>query len=719
MHLFRLARGLLLGALGFVVCACGDQPWNSPYPGTQVDESIYYSSFAERPKHLDPVSSYSENEALFNAQIYEPVVQYHFLKRPYELIPLTGVKVPRAQYFDAAGARLPDDAPVDEVATVVYRIAIRPGIQFQPHPAFARSADGDLLYGALSEESLAGVHTLSDFTETGTRELIADDYVYQIKRLAHPRIHSPVAGFMGRYIVGLNELQSELKKKSDDDTGYIDLREESLAGVTVIDRYTYEIRLSEKYPQFVYWLAMPFFAPIPWEADRFYAQPGMKERNITLDWYPVGTGPYMLTENNPNRRMVLRRNPNFRGEPYPETGAPGDEQGAWLADAGRTMPFIDAAIYSLEKEAIPGWTKFLQGYYDSSGIVSDSFDQAIQFSAEGDAELTEEMQARDIRLATAVQASTSYMGFNMTDPTIGGDSERARLLRRAISIAVDYEELISIFANGRGLPAQGPIPPGIFGHLDGEAGINPYVYEWRGGQPRRRGIDEARALLAEAGYPNGRDATSGEPLTLYFEAIASGPGSKSILNWYRKQFEKLGIQLVIRTTDYNRFQEKVRTGTAQIFGWGWNADYPDPENFLFLLYGPNAKVVSQGENASNYQNDEFDNLFVRMRAMPNGPERSAVIAEMAELVRHDAPWVWGYHPKAYSLHHAWYGNAKPNLMARNTLKYKKIEPGIRQESRDAWNRPILWPVVLFLVVLVATAIPAYGTYRARQRASLK
>tara|TARA_R110002095_G_scaffold100521_6_gene88402 strand:+ start:4406 stop:6514 length:2109 start_codon:yes stop_codon:yes gene_type:complete len=702
-----------------MACACSDQPWNSPYPAADAHESIYYSSFSERPKHLDPVSAYSENEALFNAQIYEPVVQYHFLKRPYELVPLTATELPRAEYRDAAGQVLPEDAPSDAIASVVYRIEIQQGIRFQPHPAFAQADDGSLLYHKLSDADLEDVHTLADFPQSGDRELTAADYVYQIKRLAHPHIHSPVAGFMGRYIVGLNELQAKLKTRAGDGNGFIDLRDEELDGARVIDRYTYEIRLKEKYPQFVYWLAMPFFSPIPWEADRFYSQAGMKDRNISLDWYPVGTGPYMLTENNPNRRMTLRRNPNFRGEPFPSTGEPGDAEAGRLQDAGRMMPFIDGAVYSLEKEAIPAWTKFLQGYYDSSGIVSDSFDQAIQFSSDGDAQLTGEMRARDIKLATAVQASTSYMGFNMADDVVGGNSKRARLLRRAISIAVDYEELISIFANGRGLPAQGPIPPGLFGHVDGEPGINPYVYEWTNGQARRRPIEDARRLLAEAGYPNGRDAASGEPLTLYFEAIASGPGSKSILNWYRKQFAKLGIQLVIRTTDYNRFQEKVRTGTAQIFGWGWNADYPDPENFLFLLYGPNAKIVSQGENASNYQNPEFDDLFVRMRAMPNGPERARIIDQMVEIARRDAPWIWGFHPKAYSLYHSWYGNAKPNLMARNTLKYKTIDPQLRLEARRRWNKPIVWPVVLVFVVLFVSAIPAYRTYRARQRASLK
>ena len=698
--------------------ACGDTPWNSPYRSGDRHQSVLYASFSERPKHLDPVSSYSENEARFTAQIYESVVQYHFLKRPYTLIPLTATVLPEPQYFDSTGHTLPADASSTKVAEAVYRVEIKHGIMYQPHAAFARDATGTLVYHDLAAADLEDRATLADFAETGTRELIAADYVYQIKRLAHPRLHSPVAGIMGKYIKGLSELGTRLRAEQADNMGYIDLRAYEFDGARVIDRYTYEIRIKEKYPQFRYWLAMPFFSPVPWEADLFYSQPGMKERNLTLDWYPVGTGPYMLTENNPNRRMILERNPNFRGEPYPSSGEDADEASGLLKHAGKRTPFIDRAYYSLEKEAIPEWNKFLQGYYDASGIISDSFDQAIQFSLEGEAQLTEAMRDKGVSLATAVTTSISYMGFNMTDPVVGGDSERARLLRRAIAIAVDYEELISIFRNGRGVPAQGPIPPGIFGHVEGQAGINPYVYEWRRDKAVRKSIDQARDLMREAGYPDGRDVETGEPLTLYFEAVSSGPGSKSMLNWYGKQFEKLGVQLVIRATDYNRFQEKVRKGTAQIFAWGWNADYPDPENFLFLLFGPNAKVVSQGENAVNYQNERFDALFKTMRAMANGPERQAVIDEMVEILRRDSPWIWGFHPTGYTLYHAWYGGAKPNLMARNTLKYKTIDPVLRADMQEAWNQPVVWPIALLAVILVVSAIPAYRTYSARQKAAV-
>jgi ABC-type transport system substrate-binding protein len=182
------------------------------------------------------------------------------------------------------------------------------------------------------------------------------------------------------------------------------------------------------------------------------------DKNITLDWQPLGTGPYMLEENNPNLRMVMLKNPNFHIEFYPSEGEPEDKENGLLEDAGKRLPFIDKAIYLLEKETIPYWNKFLQGYYDGSGIASDSFDQAVQFTGDGEAALTESMQAQGIQLQTAVNSSTFYMGFNMLDSVIGGSSEQARKLRQAIAIAVDYEEYISIFNNGRGVSAQGVIP---------------------------------------------------------------------------------------------------------------------------------------------------------------------------------------------------------------------------------------------------------------------
>jgi ABC-type transport system substrate-binding protein len=709
-----------------LLTGCDPSAWNNPYPALEAKGNILYSSFSERPKHLDPVRSYSANEYAFIAQIYEPPLQYHYLKRPYELIPLAAERVPVARYYDEEGELLPDDADAEQIAVSEYEVTILPGMRYQPHPAFATDEQGESLYHELDPDTIQSLNTLGDFARSGSREVTAADFVYQIKRLAFPRLQSPIAGVMGDYIIDfsafgqrVNAAWEKLKQQDEGQKPWLDLHQYPMEGAEVIDRYRFRVRLQGKYPQFLYWMAMPFFAPMPWEAERFYAQPGMSKRNINLDWYPVGSGPFMLQENNPNLRMVLERNPNFHGERYPEEGMPGDREAGLLADAGRPLPFTDRAVYSLEKESIPYWNKFLQGYYDTSGISSDSFDQAVQFSSQGDLGLTESMKAKGIHLETAVTASIFYMGFNMDDPVVGGGSKRARLLRRAISIAMDYEEYLSIFNNGRGVAAQGPIPPGIFGNRSGAAGIDPYVYDWVNDRPKRKPAAEARRLMALAGYPGGRDENTGKPLILYYDTTSSGPDDKARLNWIRKQFNKLGVQLVIRASDYNRFQEKMRKGTGQIFIWGWNADYPDPENFLFLLYGPNGKVAHGGENAANYRSPEYDALFVRMKNMENGPERQQIIDRMVEILRRDAPWVWGFFPKSFSLFHAWYHNVSLNLMANNTLKYKRTDPERRYRLRREWNPPIVWPILLLLALLVASAVPAVLVYRRRERSAAR
>ena len=703
--------------LAALATGCG-QVWNDPYPAAERGQNILYSAFIQRPKHLDPVQSYSEDEAIFLYQIYEPPLQYHYLKRPFQLVAGTTREMPILRQYDEGGRLLAPGVDPARVARSEYEIRIQPGIRYQPHPAFAVDAAGKPVYLDLGPDELAGKRSLADFPQTGTRELTAEDYVYQIKRLAHPRLHSPVLELMGDYIVGLKDLHALLtagEKASKEKQAWIDLRSYPMSGVEVVDRYTYRIQLKGAYPQFPYWLAMPFFAPVPFEVDRFFAQPGMAERNLSLDVWPVGTGPYMLQENDPNARMVLVRNPNFHGETYPCEGETEDREAGLLADCGKPLPFIDKVVFTREKESIPYWNKFLQGYYDASGVSSDNFDQAVQMGGQGDVTLGDEMAAKGIKLNTSVAPSVMYMGFNMLDPVVGGSSERARKLRQAISIAIDQEEFIAVFQNGRGVPAMHPIPPGIFGYRADKAGINPYVYDWVDGQPRRKSIEEARRLLSEAGYPGGRDGKTGEPLVVNLDTTAGGMGDKSVADWLSKQFRKLDMQLVVRGTDYNRFQDKIRKGNAQLFYWGWNSDYPDPENFLFLLYGAQGKVKNQGENAANYENVEYDRLFERMKAMADSPEREAIIERMLAILQRDAPWVWGFYERAYTLQHGWMSNRKPGKIIRNTLKYQRLDVAARERLRAEWNTPKLWPIGLFVMLGAALVAPAVLHYRRRER----
>lgn len=714
-HLFSV---LLCVCCASAPYAAGHGVWNDPYPARESSEKIYYSSFTERPKTLDPARSYVVNESLFTAQVYEPVLQYDYLTRPYQLVPRTITSVPEVRYYNQAGQVIEQDN-ADGIAYSIYTIHVKPGILYQPHPAFAKTKTGEFEYYPLSTDFLKkhNIKTLSDFKHVGTRELTAEDYVYEIKRLANPAINSPIYGLMSEYILGLDTYADQLPHRGHV-SEYLDLRDYPLEGAYAVDRYTFEIRLKGQYTQFMFWLAMPFFSPIPWEADRFYAQEGMADHNLSFGWYPVGTGPFMLVKNNPSRRMELEKNPNYRTVIFPSNGSDIDKAKGFLKNSGKTIPFIDKAVYTLEKEAIPRWIKFLQGYYDFSGLTADSFDSAIQITSQGEPVLTPEMRARGIRLTEVNEPTIQYLGFNMLDPVVGGDSERARKLRQALAMVIDYNEYIAIFLNGRGVAAQGPLPPSIFGHLEGKAGINPYVYTWSEHGLKRRALEEAKALLAEAGYPGGRDPKTGHALMLHYDvASTGGPEEKASLNWMRKQFRKLGIALDVRATHFNRFQEKVHAGNAQIFTWGWVADYPDPENFLFLFYGPNARHPYGGENVSNYHNETYDKLFLAMKNQPNGESRQALINQMLEQIRYDAPWVFGFHGKNIMLSQQWTSPMKSDVLVDDILKYVDVDVPERNALRQQWNKPIWWPIGLFLCVGLLFLLPFVHAYYKRQRSA--
>ena len=512
---------------------------NNPYPKSQQNEEIYYNTFDEEPKHFDPAVSYSSDEYRFIQQIYEPPLQYHYLKRPYELIPLTAERVPQPQYFDANGKELPQGAPAASVARAVYEVRIRPGIMYQPHPCFAKTENGTLRYHTLTKADVKGFTEIKDFPMTGTRELTAADYVHQIKRMADPRLSCPILSTLQDYILGMKAYSAALANGQTD---------APFPGVAVVDRYTYRIILKTKYPQFIYWLAMPFFSPMPEEAINFYNQPVIKDRNITVDRFPVGTGAYRMETLIAHKEIVLVKNENFRVERYPSGGEPGDREAGLLDDAWETIPFIPKVVYKLEKEYIPRWNKFLQGYYDSSSISSDTFDSAVIFNDAGDPTTSEALNAKQIVLRTSVQPTTYYLAFNMLDDTVGGYTTEKQKLRQAISIALDYEEFTEIFLNGRGVVSHSPLPPGIFGYESGERGINPYMYDWDAdaGRPVRKSIEEARQLLAEAGYPGGQDS-KGNPLIISFDNTWNSAGATARLTWMRKKLEQLGITMESRT----------------------------------------------------------------------------------------------------------------------------------------------------------------------------
>jgi ABC-type transport system substrate-binding protein len=367
---------------------------------------------------------------------------------------------------------------------------------------------------------------------------------------------------------------------------------------------------------------------------------------------------------------------------------------------GRPLPFVDRVELYLEKEPTSAFNKFLQGYYDQSRIIEERFDQIVP-----DGNLSPEMAALGVRLTKSIVPGVYYLGFNMDDRVVGSpNGQRGRLLRQAISLAIDAREFIRIFMNNRGIVAETPIPPGLFGH---DAALpNPF---------REPDLEKANELLRQAGYPGGIDPETGKPLRLTFDTADTTARGLLRYQFFVDAWRRLGLDVQIAATNYNQFQDKVRRGAYQIFFWGWIADYPDPENFLALLWGPLGKSKSGGENTANFASPEYDRLFVAMRDLPDGPERTDLIRRMVEIVEVERPWIELFYPEDYELSHGWLENVKPLGMSFSTLKYKDVDPLRRAELRQAWNEPILWPAYALAALVVAAVVPGVATYlRERQ-----
>jgi oligopeptide transport system substrate-binding protein len=710
----------LLITFVFLLAACGEPPWNNPHPPSPEGLVTYQSMMSPSPpKHLDPALSYASDESLFTMQIYEPPMAYHYLKRPYELKAGALRAAPQVSYLDTGGHEVGEED--DSVAFTRYTLRLRDDLHYQPHPAFALDTEGQPEYLFENAANGARYRQIPDFPHTGDRPVHANDYAYAIKRLADPLNGSPMLGFMSQYIVGMKEFSERIALEPRHT--WLNLDDYPMEGLEVVDELTLVITLKGRYPQFVFWLAMPFFAPIAPEVDRFYNNPGFADRNLTLDWWPVGSGPFMMVKNDPNSEIVLERNPNYREEFFPTEGAPGDLEAGNLEDAGKPIPFVDRAVYRLEKEGLSLWTKFLQGYYDRSGEThahtTGVFDQAFVVRPDG-LEMSPELEGHSLTMSPDVKPGLYYYGFNMRDPVVGGYSVEKRKLRQALQIAFLTEEYLNVFYKGNGLAAQSLIPPGIPGHLEGEAGINPYVYDWVEGTPRRKSIEYARQLMVEAGYPGGRDARTGEPLKIFID-VQSQAISNTSMNWIDRVFAAVGVQVEFRPADWNRTREKLLTGNTQIFSHGWLADYPDPENFLFLLYGPESPLECNcdGANNSNYTSEEYDDLFRKMRVLQPGPERDDLVARMVELYRRDAVWLYAFYPKEIFLNNSWVHNNKRHGISKATLKYTRVDEEEREAMRTLWNQPVTWPMYAAVLLLVSLALPGIIAYRRRQKATVR
>ncbi|MBX3027004.1 peptide ABC transporter substrate-binding protein [bacterium] len=650
---------LLLGANG---CT------NDPYPSADAAAKIVYVAFQAPPKTLDPQVSYTVIDHVITGNVFDTLLEYHYLDRPYRLIPGLAEAVPH-------GEARPE-------GRVAYTFRLRPDLRFQDDPCFARGGGGQT-----------------------TRRIEAADVAFALARIADPDVGSPVIDTFAR-LRGFRDFSERLRAARVDPAFAARPAHEQyaalggIAGVRALDPLTLEIELDQPYPQIVYWFAMPFTAPMAWEAVAAYD--GRDGRPPLAD-HPVGAGPFRLGHYDRLNRIVLERNDNWYGITHPEWRAPGavypdrgepqDAADGLLDPAmvGRPLPFVDRIELRRDPELVPAFIKFMQGYYDTSPIITESFDRMVQHGT-----LTPAMRAMGLRLEKTVTAGVYYVGFNMDDPLLGAAAgARGEALRQAMSLAIDGDEFLRLFSNGRGIAAQSPLPPGIFGY--DAAYRNPF---------RQPDLGRAARRLADAGYPNGIDPATGRPLRITFDVHNTTARALLQFQFLVESWKRIGLDVVVAATDYNQFQDKVRRGAYQLFTWGWIADYPDPENFLFLLYGPMGRRASGGPNTANFADPEYDARFVRMRGLEDGPERAALIAEMRAISERQRPWIELYHPEDYGAHHGWLANVKPPSLSLPAMKYWDLAPGPRAALRLAWNRPVRWPAYVLLGLVAIAIVPS-------------
>ena len=331
------------------------------------------------------------------SNIYETLYDYHYLKRPFEVIPLLAEGFPHISE--------------DELT---YTIKIKRGVLFQDDPCFP---DGK------------------------GRELVAGDFVYALKRIANVKYLSQRWSYFDGKIVGLDEFREYTKQfKKQFDVDY----SKEVEGLQAVDDYTVQIKLVKPWPKLQLVLCLPFVAPVAHEAVDYYQE--------DIIYHPVGTGPYKLKTWQRGVYIELDRNENWRGGVYPSEGTFGDAEEDFLDDSGKPLATIDRIFYRVIEEFQPAWLLFKRGELEWMQTFKDNFSEAVNAAT---LEATPEMTERGLELVLYDDPTVFWVGFNMQDPVLGSNKP----LRKAISRAINREEYNELFFHGVHKIAYGCIPP--------------------------------------------------------------------------------------------------------------------------------------------------------------------------------------------------------------------------------------------------------------------
>lgn len=516
--------------------------------------------------------------------IFERLLQYDYLANPVKLVPATAQSM-----------------PVIKENGKVYIFKIKPGIYFTADPAFKGQR----------------------------RELIAEDYVYSVKRILDPKNHSSSYAFIDQKIVGANALVEQAKQ-----TGRFNY-DAKIEGVKALDRYTLQFTLTQPDYNFPYILAYSTFGATAREAVDYY-----KDR---LGMHPVGTGPYMLSKYVPRSKIELVANPDYRGFVwnFKSTGTAWDNQ-LVKEMTGKKMPQIGKVNISIIEEEQSRWLAFQSKQLDFDKLTSSSIPKVLDQNNQ----LKPAMRQKGIRLYPNKEAEITYTMLNMRDPIIGGNNLDKIALRRAIAMSFNVDEYIRILRKGQAVKAEMLVPAGVNGH-------NPKYRSSIGYNPSL-----ANKLLDHFGYKKGADGyrnlPNGKALVL---KINTESGSSSVMysELWKKNLDAIGIRADFRVSN---FADNLKAATQcqyMIWGGAWHADYPEGENFTQLLYGPN---VGRG-NQSCYSSSAYDGLY--KQAMQQPPEkRMPYYEKMSRQIEADNPlilqdtrirnWVIQSHVQGFKAH---------------------------------------------------------------------
>jgi ABC-type transport system substrate-binding protein len=462
----------------------------------------------------------------------------------------------------------------------VYTFRLKKGIYFTPDPAFK------------------GVR----------RELQAKDYAYSFKRLLDPANRSPSAGFLDGKLAGMSQLVEQAKK-----SGKFDY-DAPVVGLQTPDPYTLRVELTAPDYNFLYLAANVALAASAREVIEAYGEQSRQR--------PVGTGPYMLRQYVPRSKIVMVANPDYRGFTW-NFQPSGDEFDEQLVREmkGKRMPQVGQVEVSIIEEEQARWLAFQDKQLDIDWLPQVAAPAALN----GD-RLKPEFAQQGIRLQRFIEPAVTYTTFNMKDPIVGGYEKHKVALRRAISMAYRNEDEIRLMRNGQAVIAEMIIPPGIVGHDPDYRRLAGYD------------IAVANKLLDRFGYKKGADGyrltPDGKPLILRISREAALIYQEQAELW-KRGLDQIGIRAEHPVSNFADNQKAAIECRLMMWGSAWNADYPDGENFLQLLYGPNAR---QGNNAC-YESAAFDALYKKAIALPPGAERTRLYAQMNRQAEVDGPWI--------------------------------------------------------------------------------